>query len=990
MADVIVRLLRWSADLWRSEGERFLSSTELLAGRPNPDAQFEGIGPAYDPPWNAVVGVEDVDHDETDEGEAWRFLGDVYGEDAPGSIVVFSKPGGSKWTPAHDLATVAATVTRRARASDVYIGVGLYDWEHAQRIAAEHGQIPQSTRGTAQSVIAVPGIFFDLDVANAAHAETKLPTSMDAALDWLSRQALPPSLIVKSGHGLHVWWLFHNLWRFEGTGDWQRARDLSRGWQRMLRDSGAAHGWKFDNTSDLARLARVPGTINRKYEPVRVRRLNIEPERRYSIDELEAALVSASSTKGKRTRASQPSPELLVRLALEQIPEEGRNNAGFWLATQLRDHGWSQEETTAIMQAQYLPTVPPTNAYGMEEPYTEVEMLASIGQAYTREPREPWVDAQPDDLRVGEMLSDAPGNDLIVPAPYVLLEEATLRETTRKTGSDDEAQVDYATVAHAPVIITGRLRDINDGRESLRLVWKRADGWQSREVDRGEALNGRRLLEHATYGLPVASDNQRELVTYLHRFEWHNDRMLPTIRVTKRLGWQGDDGDQGFLIGHTHVLADGTIREVPRYRGRSVDDWPEGVIAFRGEGDGAEQIAEGFHTAGTWEGWRETISLIAPYPKVCLALYAALVPPLLEVLRTSNFTVDWANRTSTGKTTTLRVGASVWGNPDEAASDSILRSWNTTAVYTERASAILSGLPLLLDDTKLVKQTDNIASVIYMVEQGRGRGRGNIEGIDRSGVFRTVLLSSGESRATSFSQKGGTRTRVLEIVGAPFGATDDEMRRVVERLNRGLCAHYGHAGQRFMQYVLRHRERWDAWRARHTFHRERYAQAVKTPEGGRLANYAAAIAVAAEIAHEALDLPWELVDPLGSGLWEQVAGEAADAAGVERALIDVVNWAHANTGRFWVDKDEMKESPYNQRDLAGRWAAAYIGFFPHVLNTVLKENGYEPDAILAGWEERGWLDIAKGRKYDKQVRLEGSSRVYLIAIKTAAIAEVGA
>src|SRR4051794_18740252 len=190
----------------------------------------------------------------------------------------------------------------------------------------------------------------------------------------------------------------------------------------------------------------------------------------------------------------------------------------------------------------------------------------------------------------------------------------------------------------------------------------------------------------------------------------------------------------------------------------SPTDWHEDWIAFRGLAAGDEQIADAYHAAGSLQGWLRAVQAVAGYPLALLALYAAFVPPLLEILGAPNFIVDWANRTTTGKTTALRVAASVWGKPDERAVDGALGTWDATTVWIERASAVLHGLPLILDDTKRAKNPKVIAEALYSVASGRGRGRGNPRSLAQTRTWRTVLLSTGESPATSFTQDGGTRT----------------------------------------------------------------------------------------------------------------------------------------------------------------------------------------------------------------------------------------
>ena len=84
-----------------------------------------------------------------------------------------------------------------------------------------------------------------------------------------------------------------------------------------------------------------------------------------------------------------PSGERLLALALERSATEGRNNAGFWLATQLRDNGCTLSDASGFMR-QYVSGTAATNQKGEVEPYTLSEALASLQQACNAPKREPW------------------------------------------------------------------------------------------------------------------------------------------------------------------------------------------------------------------------------------------------------------------------------------------------------------------------------------------------------------------------------------------------------------------------------------------------------------------------------------------------------------------------------------------------------------------------------------------------------------------------
>lgn len=91
----------------------------------------------------------------------------------------------------------------------------------------------------------------------------------------------------------------------------------------------------------------------------------------------------------------------ILDLALTRVPTEGRNNVGFWLACQLRDNGFTQDDADAIV-AEYVTRVPSTNAKGAMEAYSMEEALSSVQQAYARTARQPWAGPPPGTLALGK------------------------------------------------------------------------------------------------------------------------------------------------------------------------------------------------------------------------------------------------------------------------------------------------------------------------------------------------------------------------------------------------------------------------------------------------------------------------------------------------------------------------------------------------------------------------------------------------------------
>lgn len=91
------------------------------------------------------------------------------------------------------------------------------------------------------------------------------------------------------------------------------------------------------------------------------------------------------------TAESRVDPYLLIGMARLKITEgSGRNDAGFWLCCQMRDHGFTEAETCNFA-SHYVSLMPATDTKGQVEAYTIRDFFASARQAYSRPAREPFV-----------------------------------------------------------------------------------------------------------------------------------------------------------------------------------------------------------------------------------------------------------------------------------------------------------------------------------------------------------------------------------------------------------------------------------------------------------------------------------------------------------------------------------------------------------------------------------------------------------------------
>ena len=137
------------------------------------------------------------------------------------------------------------------------------------------GVCPRSQvgRGSRADVSHLPALWADLDARS-------FEWGLAGAMDTIESFALPPSAIVLSGHGCHVYYFLDTPLDLHGGTAFPEA--LLRALQEELGS---------DRVADVARLLRVPGTLNLKDvdnpRPVTVHHL---ARCRYSVDEVAQVL----------------------------------------------------------------------------------------------------------------------------------------------------------------------------------------------------------------------------------------------------------------------------------------------------------------------------------------------------------------------------------------------------------------------------------------------------------------------------------------------------------------------------------------------------------------------------------------------------------------------------------------------------------------------------------------------------------------------------
>ena len=534
----------------------------------------------------------------------------------------------------------------------------------------------------------------------------------------------------------------------------------------------------------------------------------------------------------------------------------------------------------------------------------------------------------------------------------------------RLAGQPD-GSISRTRIALAPIFIAGRTIDVLTGETKRLLVWRGASGWRSRVVERRTIVDTSKIISLSNWDAPVSTNNTLHMVSYLSEFDAENAGRFPVVQSASSMGWQPDGG---FLLPDMYYASDTRVNQDFALTPPS----------------GLETLSGGWKTKGTWEEWLSAMRRVEMFPYMYIATYASAAAPLLEVLHIPGFVLDFSGETSGGKTTALRFAASVWGRPAESY-PTAMYSWDATKVWIERTSGFLKNLRLILDETKRARHTRIVRDVIYDFCQGQGRGRGAVDGTRHTESWRSILISSGEGAATSFSQDAGTRARVLSLKGKPLGDDVVVGSAASEDAQAMLANTYGHLGRKMVEYLVANRERHGDIRAVFQVARQKYSEIATSAVARRHAGHLAVLEVTANIVHS-LGVPTPAVDPF-TCLLESQEQAGLDADRPLSALQDFLTWCATNQKRFWGrgERDREGNTKAPSQGWVGAWEQSdgwdHIAVTTTAFNTLMRELGHDPDEIVSRWKDRQWLKLSGGRQQARSrvVRVDGQpTRCYCI------------
>ncbi len=448
------------------------------------------------------------------------------------------------------------------------------------------------------------------------------------------------------------------------------------------------------------------------------------------------------------------------------------------------------------------------------------------------------------------------------------------------------------------------------------------------------------------------------------------------------------------------------------------------VLPHETIGDDAERIVfqtenaqeNTFRVKGTAEQWRQRVAaLCVGNSRLAFAVSAAFAGPLLRPVGVESGGFHFRGDSSSGKTTALKVAASVYGGP------SYLQRWRTTDNALEAIAAQHCDGLLILDELAQV-DPKTAGECAYMLANEQSKARATRTGTPRARLsWRLLFLSAGELGLADHMAEGMKRARTGQEVrmadipadaGRGMGAFENLHNReggadFARHITGQAGTVYGATGRAWLQWLT---ENADGLKARIRQAADKLArQLVPEASSGQVERVGARFALvgaAGELATAAGLTGW----PVGEA--ERAARECFNAWLAARggigngevvAILRQVRrhfeahgegryaWWHraaddhnaktlnrAGLRRMLNERGEpIKNNPEHQREYGERMPSALgegvsVEYF--VLSEVFKTEicqGFDPQAVARVLLEHGCLVVKESGRYNVTERLPG-------------------
>lgn len=289
----------------------------------------------------------------------------------------------------------------------------------------------------------------------------------------------------------------------------------------------------------------------------------------------------------------------------------------------------------------------------------------------------------------------------------------------------------------------------------------------------------------AAYG----AGNDKNLFDYVRACVEEVSANRKALPVPVSFGWQ-DDGS--FVTNGKIFYPDGAVRTTPM--------------------PGLENLVANTRPSGTAENWRKVVDLLVTrknYDMLAVGLGVAFGAPLMDFSKLSGLVFSaGSSHSGTGKSLSLNIAASVWGDPQGYRINPA-----TSPVATIQRAGLLHSLPLVTDEvtTKNRKDFEWLPAFIFDISEGQGKERmesgANKERLNLT-RWRLLAVISSNDHTLDYLSGGRKHSSEGEMRRMLQWEVKEELKWELHEIDtlKLLADNYGHAGQVFGAWLAKNRK----------------------------------------------------------------------------------------------------------------------------------------------------------------------------------------
>lgn len=443
--------------------------------------------------------------------------------------------------------------------------------------------------------------------------------------------------------------------------------------------------------------------------------------------------------------------------------------------------------------------------------------------------------------------------------------------------------------------------------------------------------------------------DELETKTDVYSYVSTSDLSAPDVYEHKQLGFVTINGELCFLAHHPIGLSDPD----------------KATSTFHNP-----QVTE---PVGTMDRWLDLVNTeVIGNTKLELALALAALGPVTYFLRLqkviqTNPAINIAGRSSIGKTTFLRICASVFGSPDEATG--LISDLHATENAFSARLARCHGLPVLCDESTLQPDWD-FTKFGYAVSKGVDKLRCNQDGsLKNQNMFFSPLIITGETKLLDKTQKNEGLYARFVTISQPLTDSAEQ----AERITSACSANYGHAVYPLIEWLLKN----------HSCLSEVYKSDVEDLKGKvessnkgvdfRILKSYALIITAARIARQV----WQVninTEKMRKFLLSIFNEQLPEASRISDLYEKIMSGVAANQSMFAQEKEE--NSRFSNSDYWGKYATynyqSYVYVSTTAISTILKDDRALDTITLKELYAKGLIKRF-GDRYKKAILLGKTS-----------------